>query len=86
METEVKTIKGVDDETWVKFKMLAAAKRVTMGYLLTTMIKEYEKYANDVWDKILHSGKILSDNEAEDIEKITRKMRKERGFRNVLDF
>ncbi|HLC22684.1 MAG TPA: hypothetical protein VJJ79_02835 [Candidatus Nanoarchaeia archaeon] len=86
METEVKTIKGINEETWTKFKILAATKRVTMGNLLTTMVKEYEKYSNDVWDKILKSGKILSDKEASDIEKITRNMRKEKGFRNVPDF
>lgn len=83
METEVKTIKGIDEETWMKFKVLAAAKRVTMGKLLTTMVKEYEKYANDVWDKILNSGKILSEKEAEEMHTITRKIRKENWVRNA---
>ncbi|MBM3233083.1 hypothetical protein FJZ18_02865 [Candidatus Pacearchaeota archaeon] len=80
---EVKSIKGIDDETWRKFKALAAAKRVTMGVLLTTMIKEYEKYANDVWDKILHGEKILSDEEAEEMHTVSRKLRKENWVRNA---
>lgn len=82
----LKTIKTVDDGTWVKFKTLAVKKRLTMGELLASMVREYEKRADDTWDKILHSGKILSDREAKDLHKIVRGLRKERGFRDVPDF
>ena len=86
MENEVKTIKGVDTETWTDFKTLAAKKRVTMGKLLALMIMEYKKNSDDFWDSILKGEKILSDKEAEDMHKITRKLRKEWGFRHVPDF
>ena len=82
----LKTIKAVDEETWVKFKILATKERQTMGKLLATMVREHEKRAQNVWDTIFHSGKILSDKEAEDMHKIVRKLRKERGFRDVSDF
>lgn len=82
----LKTIKSVDEETWIKFKTLAAKKNLTMSKLLASMVRDYERRADEVWDKILHSGKILSDNEAEDMHKMVRKMRKERGFRDVPQF
>jgi len=73
---EVKTIKGVDDETWARFKMLAAKKNLPMGKLLISMIKNYEKNSDEVWNKILNSGKIISDKEAEKMEKETKRLRK----------
>ena len=83
---ETKTIKGVDEEIWMRFKALAARNRLPMGKLLTDMVKEHEKKSEEFWDKILHAGKILSDKEAEEINKISRKIRKEKGFRNVPNF
>jgi hypothetical protein len=80
---EVKTIKGIDEETWTRFKVLAAKKRLTMGKLLSDMVVSYSKHSDDTWDKILYSGKIISDKEAEDIHKITKKIRKESWVRNA---
>ncbi|HLC53150.1 MAG TPA: hypothetical protein VJK03_01280 [Candidatus Nanoarchaeia archaeon] len=81
---ETKTIKGVDEETWARFKMLAAKNRITMGKLMKSMVREYEKKkTEEIWEKILHSGKILSDKEADNISEITRKMRKENWTRNA---
>lgn len=77
----VKTIKGIDEETWMKFKVLAAKKRLTMGKLLGDMIGSYDKYADETWHKILNSGKILSDREAEDLEKDVNKIRKAKWFK-----
>lgn len=82
----VKTIKGIDRETWLMFKEIAAKKGMKMGDLLASMIKEYERNAEEKWNLILNSGKILSDKEAEDMLKIVKKLRKERGFRDVSDF
>lgn len=73
-------------KTWLKFKSLAAKKRLTMGKLFGNMLEEYEKNAEKTWDIILNSGKVLSDKEADDIKKITLKLRKERGFRDVSSF
>lgn len=78
---DVKTIKGVDDETWMKFKVLAAKKRLTMGRLLGDMIDSYDKHAEETWEKILNSGKILSDKEAEELERDVKKIRKAKWFR-----
>lgn len=79
----IKTIKGIDEETWMKFKMLAVKRCVTMGRLLANMIKTYEKNTEDTWDKILNSGKILSDEEAEEMHKTVKKLRKESWVRNA---
>ena len=80
---EVKTIKGIDEETWMKFKILAAKKKITMGRLLGNMVETYERDAEDVWDEILNGKRILSDKEAEEMHKITRKIRKESWVRNA---
>ncbi len=83
MESEAKTIKGINPIVWAKFKMLAAKNRASMGELLTSMVETYEKNNEDLWNKILHSSKILSDKEAEDMHRITKKIRKERWVRNA---
>ena len=77
----VKTVKDVDDETWRKLKILSAEEDIKMGTLIKNMTESYIKTKEDVWDRILAGEKILSDVEADDIEKITKKLRKERGFR-----
>ncbi len=78
---KVKTIKGTDEETWRTFKGLAAKDSVKLGVLLKNMLKEYEKTRNVFWKTIFETEKILTDEEAEDVEKIINKRRKEYGFR-----
>ncbi|MBI2632478.1 hypothetical protein HYW75_05730 [Candidatus Pacearchaeota archaeon] len=80
---EVKTIKGIDEGTWMEFKMLAVKKRLTMGKLLRVMIEKYSKDSNEFWDSILNGDKILTDKDAKAIHKYSRELRKERGFRDV---
>lgn len=77
----VKTIKDVDDETWYKFKQLSVKNRVPMGKLMRSMVETYERKAEDVWNNILNGKKILSDKEADEMEKKLFKIRKEYGFR-----
>lgn len=79
--SEVKTIKGIDEETWAEFKGFAARNKVKLGAFFETLVHEHEKNSTSFWTKILEGEKILSDKEAEDIEKVTLKVRKEHGFR-----
>jgi hypothetical protein len=83
---EVKTIKGMDEETWIKFKMLAVKRRVTMGKLLANMIETYERNTNEFWNEILSGKRIISDKEAEELEDSVKKLRKERGFKREFNF
>ncbi|MEK6889831.1 MAG: hypothetical protein AABX35_01455 [Nanoarchaeota archaeon] len=84
---EVKTIKGIDEGTWMRFKVLAAKKRLTMGKLLHTMVGEYEKKKDeDFWDFILSGERRISDKDADEMEISLKKLRKERGFRDVPNF
>ena len=78
---ETKTVKGINDNVWRKFKTLAAEKDMPMGSLFGLMVDDFSKHSNSFWEKILSGEKILSDKEAEEIEKITKKLRKEKGFR-----
>ena len=80
---EIKTIKGISNEKWIKLKILAAKNKLSMGKIVENMIDSYESHTKDIWDKILHSGKILSDKEAEEMHKITKKLRKESWVRNA---
>ena len=76
-----RTIKDVDEETWRKLKALSAEEGEKMGQMIRTITDSYAEKKKSVWEDILNSGKILSDKEADDMEKISRRMRKERGFR-----
>ncbi len=78
---EIRSIKGVDGETWREFKTLAAKNNLKMPLLLKAMLKEFEKKSEDFWNDILNGEKNLSDDEAEDMIKILEESRKERGFR-----
>ena len=83
---ENKCIKDVDEETWDDFKSLAVKNNMKMSILLKIMVDEFERNSRNFWIEILSRRKSLSDEEAKDIENISRKMRKERGFRNELSF
>ena len=79
---ETKCIKDVDEETWREFKTLAVKNNLKMAVLLKIMIKEFEKNNRKFWDEILYGEKLMTDKEAEEMIKITRDFRKERGFRD----
>ena len=78
---EIKTIKGIDEETWKNFKILAVENNLKMPLLLKMMINEFKKNSNDFWKKILNNEKNLDDSEARDMLKISFDLRKEKGFR-----
>jgi hypothetical protein len=75
----VKTIKGVGDDTWREFKSMASRSGQPMGKFFETLVINYKHKKQ--WDTLLHGKKILSDEEAEELLKTVRKMRKEYGFR-----
>ena len=77
----LKTIKGINEESWSEFKSIAAKDGIKMGKLFEQMLEEYKKKSDEAWDKILNGGRIISDKEAEVMKKITRKTREEYGFR-----
>ncbi len=79
--TEVKTIKDIDDNTWAEFKGLAASNKVKLGVFFKTLVKEHEKNSKHFWKTILEHETILTDSEANDIEKSLKHIRKEYGFR-----
>ncbi len=79
---ENKCIKNVDEDTWKDFKTLALKNNMKMSILLKIMVNEFEKNSKDLWKEILSRKKSLTNEEANDIEKIVKSMRKERGFRD----
>jgi|APSaa5957512622_1039677.scaffolds.fasta_scaffold02473_5 hypothetical protein len=78
---EVRTIKNVDAETWKKFKVLAVREGVSMSVLLRGLVNSYDRKKSSVWGKVFDKDNKLKYGEAEDLEKISKKLRKERGFR-----
>ncbi len=78
---ETKCIKYVNEETWKKFKNLAEKNKINMSVLLGIMVNEFEKSNRKFWDEILNWNKLLTDEEADEMIKITKEFRKERGFR-----
>ncbi|MBI2629744.1 hypothetical protein HYW76_01455 [Candidatus Pacearchaeota archaeon] len=83
---ENKCIKDVDEKTWKDFKAIAIKNRIKMSILLKIMVNEFERNSKNLWGKILSRKKSLTNKEAEDIENIVRKIRKERGFRDEPGF
>ena len=78
---EIKTIKGISDEKWIKLKILSAKNKMPMGKLVENMIDTYERQNEDFWEYILNGEKRISDKEAEEMQEIVKKLRKEKGFR-----
>jgi len=78
---ENKCIKDVDEETWKEFRALAVKNKINMSVLLKTMVNGFEKSNRKFWDEILTADKLLTDKEADEMIKITKEFRKERGFR-----
>lgn len=81
--SSIKTIKGVDDETWSEFKSLAAKDKTKMGKFFEKMVVEYKKKSDGFWDDILKGPKIISDKEAKIMENAVQGVRKEHGFRII---
>ena len=77
----LKTIRDVDERTWSQLKSLAAEHRVTLGILLKMMVENYKRKSSESWDQILNGKKTLSESEATILEKTTKELRKEKGWR-----
>ncbi|MBI2128756.1 hypothetical protein HYU07_00810 [Candidatus Woesearchaeota archaeon] len=78
---EVKTIKGVDADSWSFFKSIAAKNNMKMGKLFENMVEAYKEKSSNAWDKILNPGYKISEKEAAYMKKAIRKIRKDIGFR-----
>lgn len=77
----IRTIKGVENDKWIKLKMLAAKKNIALGKLIEIMIEDYSRRADVVWNKVLSGDKIINDSEARGLANEIASLRKERGFR-----
>ena len=78
---QVKTIKGIEEETWADFRSICTKNRLSTGQCFQKIITFYKHNAKDFWEDILSGKKILSHDEAQDIRMMTQRIRKERGFR-----
>ena len=83
---DIRTIKGINREVWLTFKELAAKKGMRMGDLFENMIKEHSKKSDGFWDDVLSGEKRISDDEAKEMLRTVKELRKERGFRNAPNF
>lgn len=79
--TIVKTIKGIDENIWLEFKSLASRNNSRTGKFFEVLVQEYKNRSAKSWTNILNAGKILSDGEAEDMNKLVRELRREKGYR-----
>ena len=78
---ETRSIKGVDEDTWRKFKELSVKNNLKMSFLLKMMVDKFEAEGRNFWKKILSGEKNLTDKEAEKMMKVVFESRKEYGFR-----
>lgn len=77
----IRTIKGIENDKWIKLKMLAARRNIALGKLIENMIEDYSNKTDEIWDRILSGKRIISDREADERIRETAKLRKEKGFR-----
>ena len=80
-KTEVRTIKGIDRKTWKKLKEISEKDKSTMGEAFSLIMNSYEESREKFWDKIFSIKKILSGNEADELNSLIYKERKKQGFR-----
>ena len=78
---DVRTVKGVGRDKWLKFKEMAAKKGIKMGDLFENMVDVYSEKSDEFWDEILSGEKRISGKEAEEMQRTVKKLRKDAGFR-----
>ncbi|MEM2760969.1 MAG: hypothetical protein QXU32_13170 [Nitrososphaerales archaeon] len=76
-----KTIKDVDEKTWEILKEMAKKKKVKMGTLLRYMVNRYKRLESVELKQFVLKEPIISTEEAEELEKAVKVIRKEYGFR-----
>jgi hypothetical protein len=79
--SEVKNIKGIDDETWADFKGLAAHNRLKAAAMFRVLVDEYKKKSASAWEKILSHKPIFPASAYDEIERRVKSVRKEKGWR-----
>jgi len=77
----VKTIKDIDDDVWHEFKSMAARNKMRTGKFFEKMVISYKEKSKSSWDDVLLCDKIISDKEADELERFTTSLRKEKGYR-----
>ncbi len=75
----------MDEETWKILKDLSNRRKLKMGSVLKYAVREYASKSDKKWLGIIPAKPILTDEEAEDMLKLVKKIRKERGYRDVIN-
>ncbi len=75
----------MDEETWKILKDLSNRRKLKMGSVLKYAVREYASKSAKKWLGIIPAKPILTDEEAEDMLKLVKKIRKERGYRDVIN-
>ncbi len=74
-------MKGIEEETWFEFKSLAAKNNLKAGQFFEKLVEFYKHNDHSFWNDVLKGEKILTEAEANDIRRITKKIRVEKGYR-----
>ncbi|HLF54234.1 MAG TPA: hypothetical protein VI612_00750 [Candidatus Nanoarchaeia archaeon] len=79
--SEVKNIKGIDEETWADFKSLAAKNKMKAAEMFKEMVKDFQEHTENFWEEIRAHKAICTPKEYAEIEKRMNAFRKEYGWR-----
>ena len=79
--SKIRTIKGVDKETWMEFKNMAERNNLKLGTFFKMLVKEHNTNSKNFWENLLEGEKIFSDKEAKEMKEVIKKVRNEYGFR-----
>lgn len=67
--SEIKNIKGIDDETWADFKSLAARNRMKAADMFRVIVKDYESHTKNFWNELRAHKAICTPKEYAKMEK-----------------
>ncbi len=77
----VKTIKGIDEETWFEFKSMASKNNLKMPEMFKLVVSSWKSRSSNTWEKILNSERILSEKDAKSLLKTSAELRSESDYR-----
>ena len=75
-----KTIKGMDEETWFKFKSLASENNLKMPEMFKVIVDDWRR-SSTFWERILNYEKTISEEDAKVLLRKSKDLRAESGFR-----
>lgn len=75
-------IKNINDEDWRTFKAESAKHGMKIGEFFSELVEEHTERCSELsWNELLYGKKTLTEEDAKNIRKVMKEIRKEFKFR-----